>query len=43
MESDFARETGDMIKSFITEKPVLSICLGLGAGFALGMLIRRRD
>lgn len=43
LESDFAREAGGRIKSFITEKPVLSTCLGLAAGFFLGALIRRRD
>lgn len=43
MESDFVREARDRIKSFITEKPILSACLGLAAGFALGRLIRRWD
>jgi hypothetical protein len=43
MESDFARETGDRIKAFITEQPMLSTCLGLAAGFMLGRLIRHRD
>lgn len=43
MESSFAQETGGRIKTFITDKPVLSTCLGLTAGIVLGMLIRRRD
>ena len=43
MESDFARETGGRIKSFVTEKPILSTCIGLAAGIVLGMLIPRRD
>ena len=43
MESDLAREAGQQIKAFITRKPILSACLGLAAGLAIGMLIRRRD
>ncbi len=43
MESDFARDAGTRIKAFLTEKPVLSTCMGIAAGFALGMLLRRRD
>ena len=41
MNSDFAREAGGRMKSFVTERPVLSTCLGVGAGLVLGMLIRR--
>ena len=41
--SDFALEAGDQIKSFVTAKPLLSACFGLAAGFALGMLFRRRN
>jgi len=43
MESDFVRDAGGRIKSFVTEQPVVSICLGLAAGIVLGMMIRRRD
>jgi hypothetical protein len=43
IDSDFALEAGDQIKSFITAKPLLSACLGIVAGFALGTLIRRRN
>ena len=41
MKSDFARKAGNQISAFIEENPLLSICLGLAAGFALGMRIRR--
>jgi predicted PurR-regulated permease PerM len=43
METDFVREAGDRIKSFVTGQPIVSACLGLAAGIMLGMLIRRRD
>ncbi|HVE42851.1 MAG TPA: hypothetical protein VNM14_23425 [Planctomycetota bacterium] len=43
LESDSVREAQDRVKTFVTEKPVLSACLGLAAGFVLGMLVRRRD
>jgi hypothetical protein len=43
VDSDLAREAGDQIKSFATAKPLLSACFGLAAGFALGMLFRRRN
>jgi len=43
IESDFVRETGLRIKSFVTEQPMVSTCLGLAAGIVLGMMIRRRD
>jgi len=42
-KSDFTREAEDRIKSFVAERPLLSTCLGLGAGFVLGALFRRRD
>ncbi len=42
LESDSVREAGERVKTFISEKPVLSACLGLAAGFVLGMLVRRR-
>jgi ElaB/YqjD/DUF883 family membrane-anchored ribosome-binding protein len=42
LESDQVREAGDRVKTFITEKPLLSACLGVAAGFMLGMLVRRR-
>ena len=41
-ESDSVREAGDRVKTFILEKPVQSVCIGLAAGFLLGMIIRRR-
>ena len=41
-ESDSVREAGGRVKIFILEKPVLSTCLGLAAGFVLGMMVRRR-
>ena len=41
MKSDFAREAGSRMKSFVTEKPILSTCLGVAAGFVLGLLIHR--
>jgi ElaB/YqjD/DUF883 family membrane-anchored ribosome-binding protein len=43
LESDSVRDAQDRVKTFIAEKPVLSACLGLAAGFVLGMLVRRRD
>jgi ElaB/YqjD/DUF883 family membrane-anchored ribosome-binding protein len=43
LESDSVRDAKDRVRSFITEKPLLSACLGIAAGFMLGMLVRRRD
>jgi len=43
LESGSVRDAQDRVKAFITEKPVLSACLGVAAGFVLGMLVRRRD
>lgn len=43
LDSESVRGAGDRVKTFITEKPLLSAGLGLAAGFLLGMLIRRRD
>lgn len=40
-ELGLAREIGGSIKSFVTDKPVLSTCIGLAAGIVLGMLIPR--
>jgi len=42
LESESVRDAGDRVKTFITEKPLLSACLGVAAGFVLGMLVRRR-
>jgi len=42
LDSDFAREAGERIKTLVTAKPIVSTCLGLAIGFALGTLIRRR-
>jgi len=41
LKSDFAQKAGGRISSFIRENPLLSTCLGLAAGFALGMRLRR--
>ena len=43
LDSDSVRDAQDRVKTFIAEKPLLSACLGLAAGFMLGMLVRRRD
>lgn len=40
-EYGFARDAGSRIKSFVTEKPLLSACIGLAAGLVLGILIPR--
>jgi len=42
VESDFARHTEGRIKAFLTEKTLLSTCLGVAGGFALGILFRRK-
>jgi len=41
-ESDFARHAEGRIKKFLTERPLLSTGLGVAAGFALGILFRRK-
>lgn len=41
MTSGFVRKAGDQISSFIRQNPLLSTCLGLAAGLALGMRLRR--
>jgi ElaB/YqjD/DUF883 family membrane-anchored ribosome-binding protein len=40
---DVARESADRAKTFIHESPVLSTVLGVGAGFIIGLWMRRRD
>lgn len=35
------RPAGGRASTFIAENPLLSTCLGLAGGFALGLLIRR--
>ena len=41
MKPGFAHKAGDRITTFIRENPLLSTCLGLAAGLALGMRLRR--
>jgi hypothetical protein len=41
LESGFVRKAGDGIRTFITENPLLSTCLGLAAGFVIGKRLRR--
>jgi hypothetical protein len=41
LKPGFAHKAGDRINTFIRENPLLSTCLGLAAGFALGMRLRR--
>lgn len=41
MRPGFARKAGDGIRTFITENPLLSTCLGVAAGFVIGKRIRR--
>lgn len=41
--ADFVREAGIRTRLFITERPILSTCLGLATGYAVGSLIRRRS
>ena len=43
IDPDAMREAGGRVKSFIHEKPLLSACLGLAAGFVLGLMFRRGD
>ena len=40
---DMAREGADRANTFIHESPLLSALLGVGAGFLIGLLMRRRD
>lgn len=40
---EMARDGADRAKTFIHESPVLSTFLGVGAGFLIGMLLRRND
>jgi hypothetical protein len=42
LESDFAQKAGGRVTSFIRVNPLLSTCLGLAAGLALGMRLRSR-
>jgi ElaB/YqjD/DUF883 family membrane-anchored ribosome-binding protein len=39
---EFTREHASQAKSYIREKPVLSILLGAGAGLLVGLLFSRR-
>ena len=41
LKSDFAQKAGGRVRSFIRENPLLSLGLGLAAGVALGMRLRR--
>lgn len=43
VESDAVREAGGRVNTFVHEKPLLSACIGLAAGFLLGLLVRRGD
>jgi len=40
---DVAREGAARAKTFIHESPLLSTVLGVGAGFIIGLWMRRRD
>ena len=40
---DLARDGASRAKTFIHESPVLSAFLGVGAGFLIGLWMRRRD
>ena len=40
---EMARDGADRAKTFIHESPVLSTLLGVGAGFFIGLLMRRHD
>jgi len=42
LESDSVRVAGQRVKTFIVEKPLLSACIGVAAGFMLGLLARPR-
>jgi len=39
---EFTKEHASQAKSYIREKPVLSVLLGLGAGLMVGLLFSRR-
>ena len=43
LDPDAMREAGGRVKTFIHEKPLMSACIGLAAGFLLGLLVRRGD
>ena len=36
---EYAQERAEQVKAFVQHKPFLTTCLGLGAGFVLGMLL----
>ncbi len=40
---EVARDGADRARTFIYESPVLSTILGVGAGFIVGMWLRRHD
>jgi ElaB/YqjD/DUF883 family membrane-anchored ribosome-binding protein len=43
VDPDALRDAGGRVKTFIHEKPMMSACIGVAAGFLLGLLIRRGD
>lgn len=43
IDPDLMKDAGGRVKSFIHEKPVMTACLGVAAGFLLGFLFRRGD
>lgn len=40
---DLARDGAARARSFVHDSPVLSAAIGVGAGFLIGFLVRRRD
>jgi hypothetical protein len=43
IDSDIPRAMRERIKSFVFAKPLSSACLGLAAGFTLGMRLHRTN
>lgn len=43
IDPDAMREAGTRVRTFVHEKPVMTACIGLAAGFLLGLLFRRGD
>ena len=43
VDPDALRDAGGRVKGFIHDKPLMSTCIGLAAGFLLGLLFRRGD
>ena len=39
---EYAQERAEQVKSFVEHKPFLATCLGMSAGFVLGMLLLPR-